>query len=423
MVPAGAPTHETIDALGELLAAGDVVVDGGNSKYTDDQRARRGPRDRQGSASSTAASPAASGAWTNGYALMVGGDDAHVARAPADLRHAQAAGRLRLRARRRGRRRPLRQDGPQRHRVRHDAGLRRGLGAARGGRHRHRRARGLPLLAARAPSSGPGCSTCWCGRSTRTRTSTSCAATPRTPARAAGRWRPRSTTPCRCRSITAALFARFASRQDDSPAMKMIAALRNQFGGHAVTSAAVAKGATLRRRRRRLDRLSVTDVRPHLSLTDFRSYPAAELPLDAGVTALVGPNGQGKTNLVEAIGYLATLGSHRVAPATRRWCGSAPSGRSCAARGARRPADAGRARDQPGQGQPGPDQPGTGAAAARGARDAAHRAVRAGGPGAGQGRSRSSGAGSSTTCSSRAPRASRRCAPTTTGCSSSATRC
>jgi 6-phosphogluconate dehydrogenase len=45
--------------------------------------------------------------------------------------------------------------------------------------------------------------------------------------------------------ITAALYARFASRQEDSPAMKMIAALRNQFGGHAVTSAAgsVAKGA------------------------------------------------------------------------------------------------------------------------------------------------------------------------------------
>jgi 6-phosphogluconate dehydrogenase len=45
--------------------------------------------------------------------------------------------------------------------------------------------------------------------------------------------------------ITAALFARFSSRQEDSPAMKMIAALRNQFGGHAVTSAAgsVEKGA------------------------------------------------------------------------------------------------------------------------------------------------------------------------------------
>jgi DNA replication and repair protein RecF len=51
----------------------------------------------------------------------------------------------------------------------------------------------------------------------------------------------------------------------------------------------------------------------HLSLRDFRSYAEVELPLDAGVTALIGPNGQGKTNLVEAVGFLATLGSHRVA--------------------------------------------------------------------------------------------------------------
>ncbi|MFD5574349.1 DNA replication/repair protein RecF [Streptomyces cadmiisoli] len=50
----------------------------------------------------------------------------------------------------------------------------------------------------------------------------------------------------------------------------------------------------------------------HLSLADFRSYTRAEVPLDPGVTAFVGPNGQGKTNLVEAVGYLATLGSHRV---------------------------------------------------------------------------------------------------------------
>ncbi|MDX6274321.1 MAG: replication and repair protein RecF [Frankiales bacterium] len=51
----------------------------------------------------------------------------------------------------------------------------------------------------------------------------------------------------------------------------------------------------------------------HLSLADFRSYTAVELPLEPGATALVGPNGQGKTNLVEAIGYVATLDSHRVA--------------------------------------------------------------------------------------------------------------
>ena len=54
----------------------------------------------------------------------------------------------------------------------------------------------------------------------------------------------------------------------------------------------------------------------HLSLTDFRSYESVELALEPGATALVGPNGQGKTNLVEAVGYLATLGSHRVASDT-----------------------------------------------------------------------------------------------------------
>ena len=51
----------------------------------------------------------------------------------------------------------------------------------------------------------------------------------------------------------------------------------------------------------------------HLSLFDFRSYPEAEVDLGPGVTAFVGRNGQGKTNLVEAIDYIARLSSHRVA--------------------------------------------------------------------------------------------------------------
>ncbi len=51
----------------------------------------------------------------------------------------------------------------------------------------------------------------------------------------------------------------------------------------------------------------------HLALTDFRSYPSADVTLTPGVTVLLGRNGQGKTNLVEAAGYVATLGSHRVA--------------------------------------------------------------------------------------------------------------
>ncbi len=51
----------------------------------------------------------------------------------------------------------------------------------------------------------------------------------------------------------------------------------------------------------------------HLSLHDFRSYAEAEVPLGPGVTAFVGRNGQGKTNLVEAVDYVARLASHRVA--------------------------------------------------------------------------------------------------------------
>lgn len=50
----------------------------------------------------------------------------------------------------------------------------------------------------------------------------------------------------------------------------------------------------------------------HLSLTDFRNYRTADVPLAAGANLFVGRNGQGKTNLVESLGYLSTLGSHRV---------------------------------------------------------------------------------------------------------------
>ena len=51
----------------------------------------------------------------------------------------------------------------------------------------------------------------------------------------------------------------------------------------------------------------------HLGLTDFRSWPRVELDLEPGRTVFVGPNGFGKTNLVEALWYSSTLGSHRVA--------------------------------------------------------------------------------------------------------------
>ncbi len=50
-----------------------------------------------------------------------------------------------------------------------------------------------------------------------------------------------------------------------------------------------------------------------LALTDFRSYAAADVRLEPGVTTFTGANGQGKTNLVEAACYVATFASHRVA--------------------------------------------------------------------------------------------------------------
>lgn len=49
-----------------------------------------------------------------------------------------------------------------------------------------------------------------------------------------------------------------------------------------------------------------------LELIDFRSYPQVDIALSAGVSAFFGPNGQGKTNLVEAVDYIATQSSHRV---------------------------------------------------------------------------------------------------------------
>lgn len=50
----------------------------------------------------------------------------------------------------------------------------------------------------------------------------------------------------------------------------------------------------------------------HLQLADFRSYSAVDISLESGVTTFVGANGQGKTNLVEAVEYLSTHASHRV---------------------------------------------------------------------------------------------------------------
>lgn len=74
----------------------------------------------------------------------------------------------------------------------------------------------------------------------------------------------------------------------------------------------------------------------HLSVHDFRSWESAEVALEPGASVLVGSNGQGKTNLIEALGYLATLSSHRVpsdAPLVRSGCERAQVGAAVVADG------------------------------------------------------------------------------------------
>jgi 6-phosphogluconate dehydrogenase len=77
MVPAGKPTHETIHRLGEILEPGDLVVDGGNSHYVDDQEhgVELGAK-----GIGFVDAGVSGGVWglVNGYALMVGGDESHV---------------------------------------------------------------------------------------------------------------------------------------------------------------------------------------------------------------------------------------------------------------------------------------------------------------------------------------------------------
>lgn len=60
-----------------------------------------------------------------------------------------------------------------------------------------------------------------------------------------------------------------------------------------------------------------------LELVDFRSYERVGVDLEPGPNVLIGANGVGKTNLVEALGYVATLDSHRVAT-DAPWSGWAP---------------------------------------------------------------------------------------------------
>ncbi len=237
MVPHGPPTQSTIDELGDLLDEGDLVIDGGNSKFTDDAK----------HASELAAKGihfvdcgVSGGIWgrNNGYGLMAGG-------APADIERVLPIFDA------------LRPEGPREEGFVHAGDV----GAGHYAKMVHNGieyglmqayAEGYELLlAAEVVKDVPGSFKAW-KRGTVVRSwllDLLVDALDKDPEldslkgyvedSGEGRWTVEESinnavpTPV----ITAALFARFSSRQDDSPAMKAVAALRNEFGGHAVKKA------------------------------------------------------------------------------------------------------------------------------------------------------------------------------------------
>ena len=142
MLPAGEATEAAIVELSGLLAAGDTIIDGGNTFWKDDVRRAR---ELRGKGLHYVDAGTSGGVWglERGYCLMLGGEKAVIERldpifaalapgkgdipATAGRDGPRRARRAGLSARGTQRRRPFRQDDPQRHRVRHDAGHRRGL--------------------------------------------------------------------------------------------------------------------------------------------------------------------------------------------------------------------------------------------------------------------------------------------------------
>jgi 6-phosphogluconate dehydrogenase len=242
MVPSGEPTRATVAELGELLSPGDVVVDGGNSKFTDDKV----HADELGTKGIGYVDAGVSGGvWglENGYALMVGGSAEDVAKvqpvfdalrppAPKDEAGNDMPGVGFVHA------------GPvgagHFSKMVHN-GIEYAMMQAYG--------EGYELLAAvDLVEDVPGVIASWT-QGTVIRSwllDLLVKALQEDPAldkitgyaedSGEGRWTVEQAIEhaVPMPAISASLFARFASRQDDSPTMKAVAALRNQFGGHAV---------------------------------------------------------------------------------------------------------------------------------------------------------------------------------------------
>lgn len=233
MVPAGPPTEETVQGLRDLLEPGDVVVDGGNSHHRDSIR-RAAELAERGIGFVDAG--VSGGVWgrTEGYCLMVGGDASHVAvvqpafdalAVPGGYAHVGPAGAGHFT------------------KMVHN-GVEYGLMQAYG--------EGYALLVASGLDIDPAAALATWRHGSVVRSwllDLLVAALEEDPGLAGvrgwaedsgeGRWAVEEAVEraVPLPAISAALYARFASRQEDSPAMRVVAALRKQFGGHGVREA------------------------------------------------------------------------------------------------------------------------------------------------------------------------------------------
>jgi 6-phosphogluconate dehydrogenase len=237
MVPAGAPTRQTVEELGGLLTTDDLLIDGGNSKWLDDERNATYLNERGIGFIDCGVS---GGVWgrENGYGLMCGGSAANVAQAMPIFD-------------------ALRPEGPREESFVHAGevgaghytkmvhnGIEYGLMQAY--------AEGYELLRAKdLVQNVPGAFKAW-SRGTVVRSwllDLMVRAMDDDPEldgirgyvedTGEGRWTVQEgiENAVAMPVIASALFARFVSRQEDPPAMRAVAALRNQFGGHAVQAA------------------------------------------------------------------------------------------------------------------------------------------------------------------------------------------
>ena len=235
MVPAGDPTRETIKTLAELLSEGDLVIDGGNSKYTDDQAnaellAKKGIGFVDCGVSG--------GVWgkTEGYALMCGGDKKYVDLAmplfetlkPEGKHGFVHAGKVGAghftKMVHNGIEYGMMQAYAEGYELLQKVDLVENVDEAFASWQEGTVVRSWLLdLLVKATKEDPDLS------QIRGYAQDS----------GEGRWTVEAAieNAVPLPVITAALYARFASRQEESPAMKVIAALRNQFGGHAVGKA------------------------------------------------------------------------------------------------------------------------------------------------------------------------------------------